>query len=392
MRSFIPQTRLSGVDTDLSASQGVPFAAAGRMLAERGVYGLVWIDDALMVGARYGRLADFVEVGASITSSVPPLIGLEQDILALRQSLGTIVDIPAVSIIAGGKQSPRLNLTVLWSTEEETYILLISRAVPRSDLQIEFSRQIRGRLLAEGELKRKSVDLARANTQLERANHDLEEFAAIISHDLKAPMRALRYLADDVERELGGAIPARAREKLGRLKEQSRRMSDMLTALLEYSSAGRKAEVLETVDTRALVAGIVGSVHRGPAFRIEVEGSWPVLETLRAPLDLVLRNLIDNAIKHHDREDGLVRVVGTEGLSEFEFSITDDGPGIAPNHRDAILLPFRKLSEHTDGQGMGLAVVSRTLELLGGRLEVLACPEEERGATFRVTWPKAITC
>jgi hypothetical protein len=148
------------VDTDPGAPDGVPFAAAGRLLAERGVYGLVWIDDDLTVTARYGRLADFVEVGEPITSSVPPLIGLERDVVALRHSLGTVVDIPAVSIIADGKQSPRLNLTVLWSTEEETYILLISRAVPRSDLQIEFSRQIRGRLLAEGELKRKSLDLA----------------------------------------------------------------------------------------------------------------------------------------------------------------------------------------------------------------------------------------
>jgi hypothetical protein len=131
------------VDTDTGVTQGVPFVAAGRLLAERGVYGLVWIDDALTVTASYGRLADFVEVGKPVTSSVPPLIGLEQDVLALRNSLGAVVDIPAVSIIADGKQSPRLNLTVLWSAEELTYLLLISRAVPRSDLQIEFSRQIR---------------------------------------------------------------------------------------------------------------------------------------------------------------------------------------------------------------------------------------------------------
>jgi len=392
MRSFTPQTRSSDADTEASAAEDVPFVAAGKLLAERGVYGLVWIDDALNVTARYGRLADFVEVGQPLTSSVPPLIGLERDVAALRHALGTVVDIPAVSIIANGKQSPRFNLTVLWSTEEETYILLISRAVPRSDLQIEFSRQIRGRLVAEGELKRQSVDLARANAQLERANHDLEEFAAIISHDLKAPMRALRYLADDIERELGESISSHARDKLAHLKEQSRRMSDMLTALLVYSSAGRKAEVLELVDTRALVRGIVGSVHRGPAFRIEVEGVWPVLETLTAPLDLVLRNLIDNAVKHHDREDGVVRVVGADGAAELEISISDDGPGIAAKHREAILLPFRKLCDHSEGQGMGLAVVSRTLEIVGGRLVVLTCPNGGRGATFRVLWPKTITC
>jgi signal transduction histidine kinase len=380
------------VGTEIGAPEDVPFVAAGKMLAERGVYGLVWFDDALTVTARYGQLADFVDVGVAITSSVPPLFGLERDIVALRGSLGTVVDVPAVSIIADGKQSPRLNLTVLWSSEEGAFILLISRAVPRSDLQIEFSRQIRGRLLAEGELKRKSVDLARANAQLERANHDLEEFAAIISHDLKAPMRALRFLADDIESELGQAMPEKAHEKLDRLKEQSRRMTDMLTALLEYSSAGRKSEVLETVDTRAVVRGIVGSVHRGAAFRIEVDGTWPVLTTLRAPLDLVLRNLIDNAVKHHDREDGLVHIAGADRADTFEISIADDGPGIAPKHREAILLPFRKLSEQSDGQGMGLAVVSRTLRLLGGRLDVLSCPEGGRGVMFRVHWPKTITC
>jgi signal transduction histidine kinase len=169
-------------------------------------------------------------------------------------------------------------------------------------------------------------------------------------------------------------------------------MSDMLTALLEYSSVGRKTEVLEVVDTRALVERIVASVQNGPAFRFEVDGTWPQLETLRAPLDLVLRNLIDNAVKHHDREAGTVHVSARDEMDALVISVADDGPGISCAHREAILLPFRKLSVHTEGQGMGLAVVGRTLELLGGRLEVLPGTADERGATFRVFWPKVITC
>lgn len=369
-----------------------PLVAAGVMLARRGVYGLVWLDEDLDVVARYGPLVEFVEIGEPIIDSVPALIGLEADVLALRAGGGDAVDLPSVAIVGPDGATPRLNLTILWSREEQCFLLLVSRAVSRSDLEAELSRQIRARLIAEAEVSAKSRVLARTNEELARVNRDLEEFAAIISHDLKAPMRALRYLVDDLESLLGKTATGEPRAKLDQLREQARRMTGMLTSLLDYSCVGRRAEAVERVDTAALVAAVVRSIPRPPGLEVEVRGLWPILETLAAPLDLVVRNLVDNAIKHHDRAEGLIRIEAEEAGEAIEITVSDDGPGIAPALHDVVLLPFRTAGEtgHGAGHGMGLALIKRTLDAVGGSLALHSDPLRTRGTAFRVTWPKKI--
>ena len=173
----------SGADTDAATLRTAPIVAAAKLLADRGVYGLVWFDAGLLVTARYGRLVEFVEIGDPVTDGVLPLIGLEDDIRALRRTPGSVIDLPAVTIIATPDAAPRLNLTVLWAAAEEAFLLVVSRAVTRSSLEVELSRQVRARLMAEAVVQQKS-------RELERANRDLEEYAFIISHDLKAPLRA----------------------------------------------------------------------------------------------------------------------------------------------------------------------------------------------------------
>lgn len=377
----------SGVDNRAASLPTAPLMAAAILLADRGVYGLVWIDPDLVVRARYGRLSDFVEIGVPVTDTLTPLIGLEDDMEALRADPSALVNVPAVSIVRGPDAPPRLNLTIFWSIEEQAYLLIISRAATKADLEVELSRHIRARLMTEAELKQKS-------RELEQANRDLEEYAAVISHDLKSPLRAMRYLADDLEGHLeaGGDASAIARSILARIRDQSRRMSGMLTALLDYASIGRKEEAVTTVDTLALIKEIIVSIPHPPGIRIELHGEWPVIRTLSAPLDLVLRNLIANAITHHDREIGEVRVVAIDGGGTLEITVADDGPGIAPQHHAAIFLPFRTLGDpaRTGGHGMGLSFVKRTVESVNGRIAVMSNPTSERGAIFRVIWPKVI--
>lgn len=366
-----------------------PLLAAGMMLAERGIYGMVWVDEDLYVTARYGRLVNFVDICEPLTSQLLPLIGLEDEIRALKNNKGSILELPGIAIIGADGEAPKLNIAVYWSVEETCYLVVLTRYASRSDVEIELSRQTRARLIAEAEVTHTSKILAKTNTELERANRDLAEFASIISHDLKAPMRMLRYIIDDVEAALAAGEKAVAEAKLADMRAQSRRMSQMMTALLEYSSAGRKEEIAEEVDTQALAQAIVTSMRRTPGFAIEIRGLWPAVLTVAAPLDLVLRNLIDNAIKHHDRAEGKVELTGSDKGNYLEISIADDGPGIARDEHEAVFLPFRRLAAAgAEGQGMGLAFVKRWVEAAGGRLELESDPEVRRGTTFRLTWPK----
>lgn len=362
-------------------------ADAGAFLAGREVYGLAWIDASLVVRATYGPKAGFVTVGRPVTDSVTPLIGLEPQMQELQGNPTEALELPAVVIHTGPDRQARYNLSLFWSPENETYYLLVARADLNGSLEIELLRQVRARLMAEAETKAKSDALA-------RANRDLEGYATIISHDLQAPMRALRYVAEEAAVALDAGDAAEARRKLDWIDAQTKRMSAMLSGLLDFSSIGRKVEALEPVDTRAVAEAVRDGVPESGGKVVTVTGSWPVIETLKAPLDLVLRNLVDNAVKHHDRANGIITLACNETADALTITVTDDGPGIPSSHQEAIFLPFRTLAEPgkpSDGIGLGLALVRRTLENLGGGIRVTSQGETKRGATFKIHWPRTIT-
>ncbi len=359
----------------------------GELLAARGIYGYVWLDESLIARSRLGTLVEFIELARPVTDSVPALIGLEAEIGALRFAPDNLLRLPNISIVSAFGPGPRLNL-IFHASDTETHVMMIvSRADTDTNHAVELSRQIRGRLMAESEVAAKSQELARANAELKIANNNLEQFAAIATHDLKAPMRALGYLADEIESAIEADDGERARQKLGELRSQAGRVSSMLSALLHYASAGRSEAAIESVDTRELVEEIVRSLPRGTV-EVTLRGSWPRLDTAAAPLALTLRNLIDNTIKHHDRDNGELLITCADAGEALEFTLADDGPGIAPEHHASMFLPFRTLG--SGGEGMGLAIVQKMLDAVGGALTLQSDPALKRGATFTVRWPKQI--
>lgn len=372
---------------ETSSSEAAPLLAAGRLLAERGGYGLVWLDPDLVVTARYGRLVDFVEIGEPATDTLLPLIGLEREIRALAGNPDAVVELPAVAIHLSGRQVPRLNITALSAGAEGKTLLLVSRAITRADLEAELSAHMRARLIAESELRAKSRALA-------LANRDLEDFAAIISHDLLSPLRTMRQLADEARADISRADGAEALARLDAIAGQSSRMTRMLRELLDYASVGRKDEVVTEVDTARLIEDIVGSTPRPAGIELEVAGDWPPLDVAAAALDLALRNLVANAVRHHDGPPGRVTVTATATEGSITFTVADDGPGIDPRHHAAILLPFRTLAgpgTAGGGSGMGLAFVKRAAEAMSARLELRSDPSLGRGATFLLTVPRRRT-
>lgn len=370
-----------------------PLLAAGRLLAEHGVYGLAWLAPDLVVSARYGAITDRIEVGEPVTRALPMLHGYEDVLAALCDNRNETFSLPAVKLITPGEDAPRINLTAFADRDRHGLIMLLGRVMAASDVETELTRQMRARLIAEEEVERKSRELAAANAELELANRDLEDYAAVISHDLKSPLRAMRYIADDIAKAMESSDTVAAGRALESLRDQSRRMSSMLSALLDYASVGRKSDMAEKVDTRELVTRVTASLERPAGFDIEIAGNWPVIETVAAPLDLVIRNLLDNAIKHHDRDEGRIIVSSSPAVGTpngmLQFSVADDGPGIAPQHHEAVLLPFRTLTRANGAasSGMGLAFVKRTIETLGGRIAIHSDPERIRGTTFEILWP-----
>jgi signal transduction histidine kinase len=395
-------------------------ATASRYLIDRGLYGLVWIDADLIVREHTGSLVESVKIGQPVTHSVLALFGLEDDMHAVRTGGRKALEISNVAVVSQGEVAPRLNFYLHWMEAVDRFLLIVARTTTQTELEAELENQSRRRVLAEAQIVEQAKEIARANAELTRANRELSEFAYVISHDLNAPLRALRYHAEDIISALGrGDAPAAAAFS-GGIDRQTRRMSRMLSDLLAYARIGRADEAMEETDTRSLVEAVVGSLPRPAAFRIEISGDWPLAVTVSAALDLVLRNLIDNAIKHHDRPDGTVTVsAAVNGPRTLTVTVRDDGPGIPIEFQGAAFQPFRRLVDDesesgegvddtdddvggsdnhaqgalparrqvVEGSGIGLALVRKSAESVGATLRLDSDPSRGRGATFILDWP-----
>ena len=374
-------------------SRAVPesVAAAADYLVERGFYGAIWLLPDLTVQAREGALVADVVPGLHVADSLPQLTGLDEQIQALRRDPLKSLELGNVALVGPEGAGRRLNFYVHWHGGRQQFLVIVARTTNQEALEAELETQSRRTALAEKALVEQAKEIERANVELTRANRELTEFAYVISHDLRAPMRGLRYQIEDLQKALGPALGEGAQALVGEIKAQTRRMSRMLGDLLLYARLGRVEEAIEPVDTRAMIEAIVASLPRPKGLAVRSTGDWPRIEAAGAALDLALRNLIDNAIKHHDRPEGQIEIGARELPGALELTVADDGPGIPRKFHDTVFHPFRKLAGEDEGakegSGIGLSLVRKTVEANGARLELFSDPDARRGTTFRLTWP-----
>jgi PAS domain S-box-containing protein len=238
------------------------------------------------------------------------------------------------------------------------------------------------------ELARLSKVLARTNEELGSKNQELEQFAYVTSHDLKAPLRAIANLSEWIEEDLAGQLPAENQRQMTLLRRRVYRLEALINGLLEYYRAGRTKVTTQTVDLNLLLAEIIDSLDPPATLKIEIEPGMPTLQTKKLPLSQVFSNLISNAIKYHPRSDGHIKISAQEREKFYEFAVADDGLGIAPEHQDKIFTIFQTLqsSDQIESTGIGLAIVKKIIETEGGEISLESQLGE--GATFRFTWLK----
>lgn len=223
--------------------------------------------------------------------------------------------------------------------------------------------------------------------ELERSNRDLDEFAYVASHDLKSPLQDIRSLATWIAEDIGDDMPAGSAKHLTRLRDRIGRMEQLLDDLLEYSRTGRGDTASEDVSLKEVVDDAVALLALPPGFRLDIQADMPRLQTPKAPLAQVLRNLLGNAIKHHDRPSGHITVSAAEEADKVRISVADDGPGVPPEFHERVFRMFQTLRprDQVEGSGVGLAIVKKAVELHGGTVEI---DSNGRGTTIHFTWPR----
>jgi two-component system, chemotaxis family, CheB/CheR fusion protein len=245
-------------------------------------------------------------------------------------------------------------------------------------------------LMDVSRLKQAERSLGARNQELARLNASLEQFTYIVSHDLRAPLRTILNSAKWIEEDLGESANEDVRQHCHRLMSYSKRLTDMLTDLMEYSRLGHGDTTVEIIDPVAMLAIARQTLDGDDRLDLKWEHTVKPFAGPRAPLVLVFQNLLDNALKYTEKPRVSVIVDAVDQGTHIAFTFADDGPGIPKRHHDKIFLPFRKLEHVTDqpGTGMGLALVKKAIEDNGGAVEVISCPEERPGTAFRFTWAK----
>lgn len=256
-------------------------------------------------------------------------------------------------------------------------------------------RDITSRQQIAAKLQAKAIQLANLNNSLNtsnqlllRSNRELDQFAYITSHDLKAPLRAIANLSEWIEDDFGPSLTDETRSNMKLLRSRVTRMQSLLNSLLEYSRAGRHSAPVTVVDVHSLLTEILQTLDPPNTFTTVIVAPMPTMLTRRQPLQQVFTHLIDNAIRHHPTKMGIINVSVADLGDRYEFAISDNGDGIDAQFQERIYTIFQTLKARDlqENMGAGLAIIKKIVTAEGGiiRLESTV----GNGATFWFTWLK----
>ncbi|MEP0880215.1 PAS domain-containing protein [Trichocoleus sp. ST-U3] len=238
------------------------------------------------------------------------------------------------------------------------------------------------------ELARLSNILTKTNAALEKRNAELDHFAYIVSHDLKAPLRAIANLSTWIEEDLLDFLNPETQQNMNLLRGRVHRMEALINGLLQYSRVGRVKTFVDLVDVDTLLAEVINTLAPPPTFAITIQPGMPTFHTERLPLEQVFANLLSNSFKHHPRLDGSATISVQDKETFYEFAVADDGCGIAPEYHEKIFVMFQTLEarDKVENTGVGLAIVKKIIENKGGTIRLES--QVNQGSTFYFTWPK----
>ncbi|GAA0854654.1 sensor histidine kinase [Aliiglaciecola litoralis] len=244
------------------------------------------------------------------------------------------------------------------------------------------------------EVERRKLAEAKLTAESQRlldSNDELQAFANASSHDLKSPLRGIRQLAGWIKEDLENekvVLSEETKSHFDLMNSRIIRMETLLEDLLEYSKIGMHQNEITLIDCSNLCSELFDMLNSDKGIQLHLQPGLPAFKTMAAPFAQVLRNLLDNAIKHHHDSNGNIWVKYNELEDYYEFTIQDDGPGVNPNDFSKITQLFSTLKpkDEVEGSGMGLAIIDKIITNFTGTLNFAA--NSDSGLSVIFTWPK----
>lgn len=236
-------------------------------------------------------------------------------------------------------------------------------------------------------LNHMSTQLSKNIFLLKRSNEELDQFAHIVSHDMKGPLRGIGNVVTWIEEDHTEELTPKVKEYLELIKSRIVRAENLIEGLLAYARADKAEIPIETVDLNGVLEEVLGNLPVNDKVKVEVE-PLPVLHAERLLLFEIFYNLVSNAIKYNDKDNGLVKVYAREEAKHWRFFVEDNGIGIAEIYHKRIFVVFQTLKERdtVESTGVGLAIVKKILDRKKQTIHVSSQPGI--GSIFSFTWPK----
>lgn len=238
--------------------------------------------------------------------------------------------------------------------------------------------------------ERSFTGVVRNITETKELIVELEQFAYIASHDLKAPLRAISNLAEWIEEDLGEGLDEETANNFKLLKKRVLRMENLIQGVLQYSRVANTELTRVSCNLRQVLDEVVSSLGVPEEFSIEIESNIENIYADPTQINQVFSNLFSNAIKHHDKSQIKLKVTVQNCQSKndwIEIFVGDDGPGIPMEYGEKIFQVFQTLEprDKTENTGVGLSIVKKIVDKQGGNIEL--CNTGSIGTTFRILWP-----
>lgn len=235
------------------------------------------------------------------------------------------------------------------------------------------------------ELRKNKIQLQQVIEELKESNTELEKFAHIAAHDLKSPLNNISALSKFLSEHYSSKIDEEGQEIIGFIGSSAEKLRSLIEGLLNYSKSDRSNKETKTeINLKTLTSDVAGLFSFGDKCRLILKTESEYLYANRTAIEQILINLVANANKYNDKPITVIELSVKESETEYEISVKDNGPGILKEHQQRIFQIFETLSNEDkfgeQGNGIGLAIVKKLVEILGGKIRVVS--EIGKGAEF----------
>ncbi|SEB99501.1 PAS domain S-box-containing protein [Tenacibaculum sp. MAR_2009_124] len=221
---------------------------------------------------------------------------------------------------------------------------------------------------------------------LKISNKELNDFAQVVSHDLKSPLRSMNALINWIKDENETSPNAIIEEYINLLFKQVDKMDHLINGILKYAKIDQVKSAKRKTSLKVLIPELIDTIYVPEHVTITIPSRLPFIKMDKFRLHQLFQNLIDNAIKYSNKERGIVILDAIERKTCWEFSISDNGPGIPEQYHDKIFKIFQTLGDEHSSTGVGLSIVKKIIDLLGGKIWLRS--KEDEGTTIYFTLPK----